>query len=99
MCIRDSFNLARTIKRKGENKEEFTATNTLDFRNLTQHRTDLRLGIITQMSIAHLIKILEMCIRDSCYLPDESSSHEAKGYLPSSPSHQHHRHHHIPDSV
>ena len=50
--------LVFTLALNGAGKIKATVTNTLDFRNLTQHRTDLRLGIITQMSIAHLIKIL-----------------------------------------
>ena len=50
--------LVFTLTLNGTGKIKATVTNTLDFRNLTQHRTDLRLGIITQMSIAHLIKIL-----------------------------------------
>ncbi len=48
--------LVLSLALNGAGKVEATVTNTLNLGNRTQHRTNLCLGIITQMGIAHLIQ-------------------------------------------
>ena len=50
--------LVLSLALDGAGKVVATVTNALYLGNRTQHRTNLRLGIITQMGIAHLIQIL-----------------------------------------
>ena len=50
--------LVLSLALDGAGKVIATVTNTLNLGNRTQHRTNLCLGIITQMGIAHLIQIL-----------------------------------------
>ena len=57
LLCRELF-LVLSLALDGAGKIVAAVTNTLYLRNSTQHRTDLRLGIIAEMSIAHLVEIL-----------------------------------------